>query len=56
MSMNEHQVFKSPVIPVVLMITGLNNILENILLSIWAGIGIYAAVIWIERIGVWKDR
>lgn len=52
--MREHQVFKTPLVPVVLMITGLDYVLENIVLSAFVGIGIYAAAVWIER--VWKER
>ena len=32
------------------MITGLNYVMENILLSAFVGIGIYVAAVWIERI------
>ena len=52
--MREHQVFKTPLIPVILMITGVDHVLENIFLSAVVGIGIYAAAVWIEQ--VWKER
>ncbi len=49
MLMKEHQVFKTPLILVILMITGLNHILEDVVLSILVGIVLYAAAVWMER-------
>lgn len=54
--MKEHQVFKTPLIPVILMITGLNHVLKSIELSILVGTGLYAAVVWIEQIWAEKER
>lgn len=54
MLMREHQVFKTPLIPAILMITGLSRILDDFLLSALVGVGIYAAAVWAERI--WKER
>ncbi|MDE7477316.1 MAG: hypothetical protein K2M91_05085 [Lachnospiraceae bacterium] len=48
--MNEHQVFKTPLIPVIMMVIGLNYLLENLPLSALLGIGIYASVIGIEQL------
>ena len=56
MLMKEQQVFKTPLIPVILMITGLNHILEDIVLSILVGIVLYAAAVWMERIWTGKER
>lgn len=39
--MNEHKVFKTPVIPLILMITGLNRLFGNIILSVFVGGCIY---------------
>lgn len=48
--MNEHQVFKKPLRPVIMMIIGLHYILKDLLLAVLLGIGIYAAVVWTERL------
>lgn len=48
--MKEHQVFKTPLIPVILMVAGLDHVFENIVLSILVGIGLYAAAVWMDRI------
>lgn len=50
MLMKEHQVFKTPLIPVILMVTGLDRVFEDIVLSILVGIGLYAAAVWMDRI------
>ena len=47
--MDEHKIFKNAAIPVILMIIGLNHYTQNLLLSIIAGIGIYAIVSSIDR-------
>lgn len=52
--MKEHQVFKTPLIPVIMMVAGLNHILEDIVLSILVGIVLYAAAVWMERI--WEGK
>ena len=50
--MNGHNIFKTPLRPVIMMMIGLNCILGDLQLSIVSGIGIYVAAVWIQRI--WK--
>ncbi|MDE7415959.1 MAG: hypothetical protein K2N44_06565 [Lachnospiraceae bacterium] len=52
--MNEHNIFKTPMRPVIMMMIGVNCILGDLQLSVLLGIGIYVAAVWMERI--WKDR
>ena len=47
--MDEHKIFKNAAIPVILMITGLCHCTQNLLLSVIAGIGIYALASSIDR-------
>ena len=47
--MDEHKIFKNAAVPVILMITGLHHYTQNLLLSIIAGIGIYAIASSIDR-------
>lgn len=47
--MNEHQAFKTPLIPVIMMITGLNYLFANLWLSALVGIAIYAAAVGMEQ-------
>ena len=47
--MDEHKIFKNTAIPVILMITGLCHYTQNVLLSIIAGIGIYAIASSVDR-------
>lgn len=56
MLMKEHQVFKTPLIPVIMMVAGLNHILEDIVLSILVGTVLYAVAVWMERIWEGKER
>lgn len=48
--MNEHQVFKTCVRPVIMMVIGLNYILKDLPLAAAAGIGIYALSVWGEQL------
>ena len=47
--MDEHKIFKTAAIPVILMIIGLNHWIKNLLVSVIAGIGIYAIVFFKDR-------
>lgn len=47
--MDGHKIFKNVAIPVILMIIGLYRYTQNLLLSIIAGIGIYAIASAIDR-------
>lgn len=49
-AMNEHQVFKTCVRPVIMMVIGLNYILKDLPLAAAAGIGIYALSVWGEQL------
>lgn len=53
--MNEHQVFKTHVRPVIMMVVGLNYILKDLQLAVVAGIGIYALIVWIEQLFHFKS-
>lgn len=48
--MNEHKIFKTFVRPVVMLIIGLNCIFKDLQIAVVAGIGIYAVIVWIERV------
>ncbi|MDE7273973.1 MAG: hypothetical protein K2N95_13090 [Lachnospiraceae bacterium] len=52
--MREQKGFRTSLIPVILMISGLSRILGSSLLSALLGVGIYAAAVWTERI--WNER
>ena len=47
--MEEHKIFKTAVIPVILLIIGIKHFTQSLLLSIIAGIGIYIAASFIDR-------
>lgn len=47
--MDKHKIFKTAIIPVILMIIGLNHFTKNLPLSIIAGIGIYVIASFIDR-------
>lgn len=47
--LGEHKIFKTAIIPVILMIVGLKHFTQNLPLSIIAGIGIYFAASFIEK-------
>ncbi len=47
--MDGHKIFKNAAIPVILMIVGLCRYMQNLPLSIIAGIGIYAIASSIDR-------
>ena len=47
--MDGHKIFKNAAIPIILMTIGLYHYTQNLLLSIIAGIGIYAIASSIDR-------
>ncbi len=47
--MDGHKIFKTAIIPVILMIIGLKHFTQNLPLSIIAGIGIYAIASFIDK-------
>jgi len=49
-AVNEHKIFKTFVRPVVMLIIGLNCIFKDLQMAVVAGIGIYAVIVWIERV------
>lgn len=48
--MDEHKIFKTAVIPIILMIIGLKHITQNLTLSIVVGIGIYLNALFIDKL------
>ena len=47
--MNEHQALKTPVVPVIMMITGLERLIGNLWVSALLGTGIYVVAVWMEQ-------
>lgn len=48
--MNGHKIFKTPVRPAIMLVIGLNYILKDLQMAVVAGIGIYAMIVWVERL------
>lgn len=48
--MDEHKIFKTAVIPIILMVIGLKYFIPDLILSIVAGIGIYLIAFFTDRI------
>lgn len=47
--MNDHKVFKTAIVPILLMIAGLKNYTHNLLLSIVIGIGLYILASLVDK-------
>lgn len=52
--MNENKIFKSPLRPVVMMVIGLQYVLQDIMLSVLMGICLYIAAVCVERL--WNNK